>query len=304
LVFLGTPEWAVPSLEALHASRLEIHSVVTNPDRPAGRGMNLQAPPVKVAAERLGLPVEQFASARTPDFAEWLSSAEADAAVVVAYGKILPREVLDIPRKGFINLHFSVLPRYRGAAPVQRALIEGEKETGASIMVLTEGMDEGPVLTAHPVEIDPEETAGELGSRLAVIGAGALVEMLPAYLNGEIEGTPQDDARATYAPKVSTDEARIDWTRPASEIHDLVRGLNPAPGAWTELNGRVKVWRTHLAEGVADLAPGELSGSKELLVGTGRGALVLDEVQAAGKKKLSGTEFARGHRLAPHASFG
>jgi methionyl-tRNA formyltransferase len=266
--------------------------------------MNMHAPPVKLAAERLGLPVEQFPSARSPEFAEWLSSANPDVAVVVAYGKILPAEVLAIPRKGFVNLHFSLLPRYRGAAPVQRALIEGERETGACLMVLTEGMDEGPVLACHSVDIEPEETAGELGDRLSAIGAAVMAETLPRYLGGEVGGTPQDDDLATYAPKVTTDEARIDWARPASEIHDLVRGLNPAPGAWTELSGRVKVWRTHLTESSPALGAGQISVGKELLVGTGRGTLVLDEVQAAGKKKLPGSEFARGLRLAADASFG
>ncbi|MEA2460966.1 MAG: methionyl-tRNA formyltransferase [Actinomycetota bacterium] len=304
VAFFGTPEWAVPSLEKLYAGDFDVAAVVTNPDRPAGRGMEEKAPPVKVVAERLAIPVLQPASARTSDFADDLRSIAPDVAVVVAYGKILPRDVLDIPRRGFVNLHFSLLPRYRGAAPVQRALIEGERVTGASIMVLTEGMDEGPLLATHPVEVDPEETAGELGARLAVIGADLWDTVLPPFVSGEL--IPQDQgSEATYAAKITTDDARIDWTLPARMIHDLVRGLNPAPGAWTTLGDlRIKVWRSAISTVSHDLAPGTLAAGRELIVGTGDGALVLTDVQAAGKKRMSGGDLARGLRFAAGARFG
>ncbi|HEY7875038.1 MAG TPA: methionyl-tRNA formyltransferase, partial [Actinomycetota bacterium] len=190
-VFFGTPEWAVPSLTALVASGADIPAVVTNPDRPAGRGMKLQPSPVKRAALVAGLDVLQPASAKDPDLAGALESTAPDVAVVVAYGKILPAALLEIPRKGFVNVHFSLLPAYRGAAPVQRALMDGLDRTGVSIMVLTEGMDEGPVLATEEIAVAPEETAGEVGERLAALGAEALVSALPGYLSGDLMPEPQ-----------------------------------------------------------------------------------------------------------------
>ena len=305
IVFLGTPAWAVPSLEALHEGPFDVTAVVTNPDKPAGRGMLPHAPPVKEAAERLGLEVHQPASAKTPEFASWLRSQAPDVAVVVAYGKILPAEVLAIPPKGFVNLHFSLLPLWRGAAPVQRSVMEGELVTGASIMVLTEGMDEGPVVATQSVEVGAEETAGELGNRLAGIGARLLTESLPGYVDGSIVPTEQDDSAATYAAKITTDEARIDWSKPARSVHDLVRGLNPAPGAWTTIgDARLKVWSTQVASSETSLAPGEVVAGRDLIAGTGDGTLVLSEVQLAGKKRMTGAELARGLRMAPGTRFG
>ena len=220
-------------------------------------------------------------------------------AVVVAYGSILPKSVLDAVPHGFVNVHFSLLPEYRGAAPVQRALMDGKKETGVSIMVLTEGMDEGPVVTTAATEIDPSETSGELGERLAGIGATLLSQSLPGYVDGAIEPVPQDDSLATYAPKITTDEARVDWVRPASEIHDLVRGLNPAPGAWSTFREtRIKVHATSPSTDTG-LEPGEIGGDEELLVGTGDGTLRLDVVQPAGKKRMDGSEMKRGMRPGP-----
>ncbi|MEA2499332.1 MAG: methionyl-tRNA formyltransferase [Actinomycetota bacterium] len=305
VVFLGTPAWAVPSLEALRRGPFDVAAAVTNPDKPAGRGMLQRSPPVKLAAERLDIPLQQPPSARAPEFASWLRSVAPDVAVVVAYGKLLPAEVLDIPAKGFVNLHFSLLPSYRGAAPVQRAIMNGEAVTGASIMVLTEGMDEGPVVASQSVDIAPEETAGELGDRLAESGARLLVDTLPGYVDGSIVPVEQDDAAATYAAKITTEEARIDWTRPARRVHDLVRGLNPAPGAWTTVgDARLKIWRSEVAALGETLAPGEVSAGKELIAGTGEGALILSEVQLAGKKKMSGADLARGLRMAPGTRFG
>lgn len=299
MLFLGTPSWAVPSLEGLLEAGAEVAAVVTNPDRPSGRGMELKPPPVKETAVAAGLEVLQPAGARSPEFFERITAIAPDVAVVVAYGSILPKPVLDAVPHGFVNVHFSLLPEYRGAAPVQRAVMDGKKETGVSIMVLTEGMDEGPVVAAAATEIGASETAGQLGERLAGIGATLLAETLPAYVDGTIDPVPQDDSLATYAPKISTDEVRIDWSRPASEIHDLVRGLNPAPGAWSTFrDARVKVHATTPAAG-SDLGPGEIDGDAELLVGTGDGNLRLDEVQPAGKKRMDGSEMKRGMRPEP-----
>ena len=270
--------------------------MVTNPDRPAGRGMELRPSPVKVRASEAELPVLQPDKARDETFHEQLRALSPDVAVVVAYGKILPPSLLEIPPLGFVNVHFSLLPLSRGAAPVQRAVMEGRSETGVSIMVLTEGMDEGPVLARSTTQIAPDDTAGSVGERLATEGADLLVATLPPYSTGELTPEPQDDSLATYAPKITTEEARIDWTRERRAITDHVRGLNPVPGAWTELDEkRLKVWRVESAPD--ELSPGQLS--PELVVGAGDGALRLTDVQLQGKKRMSGTELARGLRVPP-----
>ncbi|CAN5697639.1 methionyl-tRNA formyltransferase [soil metagenome] len=298
-VFFGTPQWAVPSLEALLESDIEVAAVVTNPDRPAGRGMELRASPVKESALREGLDVLQPQRSRAPELHDSLRELTPDVATVVAYGKILPPSLLAIPRLGFVNLHFSLLPEYRGAAPVQRAVMDGRPTSGVSIMVLTEGMDEGPVLSRIEEPITPGDTAGSLGDRLAKIGSIGLVEALAAYDQGGLEPVEQDHDRATYAPKITTEEAAIDWHQPSAAIRNQVRGLNPAPGAWTVLRGkRVKVWAVEpSAEG--GLAPGELGVANGALVaGTGDGVLELTHVQLQGKRSTSGADAARGLRLA------
>ena len=272
-------------------------AVVTNPDKPAGRGMKLTASPVKLAAEALGIDVIQD-KARDPALADRLRTLAPDVAVVVAYGSILPGTLLEIPVKGFVNLHFSLLPAYRGAAPVQRAILNGEKVSGASIMVLTEGMDEGPVIAAQEHPIAPDDTTASYGAKLAEIGADLLVSVLPGYVDGTLMPTPQDDALASYASKLTTDDARIDWAQPQNAIIDLVRALDPDPGAWTLLGGtRLKVFKASPSE-EADLAPGQIvvDGGR-LVVGTGSAPIVLDEVQPATKKRMGGPDFARGLRL-------
>lgn len=289
----------MPSLDALLASDIEVAAVVTNPDRPAGRGMKLRPSPVKERAVEHDLEVLQPEKAREPELHERLKDLAPEVATVVAYGKILPTSLLEIPPKGFINVHFSLLPLYRGAAPVQRALMDGRTETGVSIMVLTAGMDEGPVLAMRSTLIGEEDTAGTVGARLAREGAELLTATLPAYVTGELQPVPQDDDQATYAPKVTTDEARIDWTRPASELRDHVRGSNPVPGAWTNLGGeRLKVWSVALSAR-RDLQPAEVAVEGGLTVGTGDGALELKEVQMRGKRRMDGAELARGLRLGP-----
>ncbi len=288
----------MPSLEALLASDIELAGVVTNPDRPSGRGMALAAPAVKKRALKAGLEVYQPAGARGSELRSWLAGTDCDFGTVVAYGSILPQALLDVPRRGFVNLHFSLLPLYRGAAPVQRALMDGRSATGVSIMVLTEGMDEGPVLAAREIPVAPSDSAGSLGERLALSGAGLMVEVLEAYGRGALEARAQDDSKASYAPKISSEEAAMDWTRPSGAIRDLARGLDPVPGAWTMLQGaRLKIYRIEPAAGEAGLGPGELRVSDRLVCGTGDGPVELTEVQLAGKRRMGGRELARGLRL-------
>jgi methionyl-tRNA formyltransferase len=266
--------------------------------------MRLQPTPVKRAALDAGLEVLQPATAKGPELASAVAEAAPDVAVVVAYGRILPGPLLAIPAHGFVNVHFSLLPAYRGAAPVQRAVMDGRTTTGVSIMVLTEGMDEGPVLATETAPIEPEETAGEVGARLAAVGARVLVPALAGYVAGDLVPVPQDHARATYAPKVTPEEARIDWAASAASIANKVRGLNPAPGAWTALgNERVKLWRVR-PSGDHDLAPGELLATGDALyAGTAEGSVAVEEAQIAGKKRMPGIEMARGLRVSPGARF-
>lgn len=270
--------------------------MATNPDRPAGRGMKEQPSPVKAAALGLGLDVLQPSRVRDPAFIEELRGLAPEVAVVVAYGKILPVHLLAVPRLGFVNVHFSLLPEYRGAAPVQRAVMQGRAETGVSIMVLTEGMDEGPVLATRRLAIGDEATAGDVGEELAHIGAGLLPEVLDLYSEGSLTPLQQDHALATYAPKITPGEARIDWSKEAPAVHDHVRGLNPAPGAWTMLREqRLKVWRTRVLLD-RSLEPGQMRAGEGLVCGTGDGSVALEEVQPAGKKRMGGAELARGLR--------
>lgn len=267
--------------------------------------MELKPSPVKEVALSAGLEVVQPEKARDSELADWLTAAEVDVATVVAYGKILPASLLEIPRLGFVNVHFSLLPKYRGAAPVQRALIEGETETGVSIMVLTEGMDEGPVLATRSRPIGPDETAGEVGESLAAVGARLLVEALIGYRDGSLQPREQDHAAATYAAKIAPEDALIDWSRSSGQIRDLVRGCNPIPGAWTSLGDRrLKVHRVRPAAGQDGLAPGAARAGDSLFAGTGDVPVELVEVQMEGRKRMAGTELARGLRLDPDARFG
>jgi methionyl-tRNA formyltransferase len=288
----------VPSLEALLASDIDVAAVVTNPDRPAGRGMRARPSPVKTAARRAGLEVLQPERARDPALAEWVEALAPDAATVVAYGSILPADLLARPPLGFVNLHFSLLPAYRGAAPVQRALMEGSRTTGVSVLVLTREMDEGPLLASEEALIADTETAGSLGARLARLGAPLLVRSLRGYASGALVPRPQDHERATYAPKITADEARIDWSRSAAEVGNLVRACNPEPGAWTTLRGgRVKVLAAARAPGPRRLTPGEVEAAAELRAGCGDADVVLVEVQMAGRRRMTGGDAARGLRL-------
>ena len=294
----------MPSFDALLASGAQVVGAITNPDKPAGRGLRLNPPPVKRRAEEAGVCVYQPSRARAPEVLEWLQRAAPEVAVVVAYGSILPQELLDVPPLGFLNVHFSLLPSYRGAAPVQRAIMDGAAATGVTIMVLTAGMDEGPLLASRSVPIAPDDTAGTLGARLATLGADLLVPTLESYAAGALVAEQQDNERATYAPRITSSEARIDWSASATSIHNHIRGLNPDPGAWTTLRGaRLKVHAAELAAEPPSLAPGEVASGTRLLAGTGDGDLVLTEVQPAGKRTMPGDAFARGLRLKPSEGF-
>lgn len=280
------------------ASDIEVAAVVTNLDKPSGRGMKMTHSPVKQAALDMGLDVIQVARARDPELHDRIAEIAPDVAVVVAYGSILPKTLLDVPAKGFVNLHFSLLPLYRGAAPVQRSIMNGDEVSGASVMVLTEGMDEGPVLARKELPIAFDDSTRTYGERLALEGAALLVESVRAFLSGDLVAEPQDDAAATYAPKLTTDDARIDWTADAETVHNLVRALDPEPGAWTTLSGtRLKVFKATPQDDDSGLLPGQPSLGDGLLVGTGRGAVRLDEVQPATKRRMPGADFARGLRL-------
>lgn len=293
---MGSPEFAVPCLEAL-ARQHEVALVVSQPDKPAGRGSQLTPPAVKVKAIELGLPVAQPKSARTGELAAALRATGAELAVVVAYGKILPAEVLAALPKGCINVHASLLPKYRGAAPIQWAVIDGEPETGVSIMQLDEGMDTGPVYTMRAVAIDPEETSGELMARLAPIGAAELVAALP--LVGHVPPTPQDGSKATHARMLTKADGAIDFRHEAARVAARIRGVDPWPGAYASLREQVvKLFRARAGQGSGP--PGEVLAidGDGLHVACGDGAVIIRDIQAPGRKRLAAAQFAAGRGVA------
>jgi methionyl-tRNA formyltransferase len=296
IAFLGTPAPAVPALEALVAAEdVEIAAVITNPDRPSGRGHKLAPPPVKVAAAHADLPVWQ--PTRPREVLDDLLALQVDACAVVAYGSLLPRDVLDAGGRGFVNLHFSLLPAWRGAAPVQHSIRAGDPETGVTCFVLEEGMDTGPVLTSASTRIEPEETAGELMERLAVLGAPVLVQALRGLVDGSLTPEPQDHRLATLAPKITPDDARIDWSLDAEEVDRAVRAHNPVPGAHTTLRGdRLKVHRVVPTTGQGE--PGRVLRAEDEgpVVACGSRAVRLEQVQPAGKPRMGGTDFVNGYR--------
>ncbi|HJL17561.1 MAG TPA: methionyl-tRNA formyltransferase [Sandaracinaceae bacterium LLY-WYZ-13_1] len=306
-IFFGTPQLAVPCLEAVHELG-EVVRVICQPDRPAGRGMKLRPPPVKVRAEALGLEVAQPRKVKTEAFAASLRELEADVAVVVAYGRILPRAVLDAPRRGCVNVHASLLPRWRGAGPIQWAIVHGDAETGVCLMRMDAGMDTGPVIACERTAIAPDETAGALGRRLSAMGAGLLRETLPAWVEGRVEAVPQDDAGATYAPLLQKEDGRLDWRQSAQAVHDRVRGLSPWPGAFTEVAGKtVKIHRTAVREATGEHgSAGEVIavGDDGVEVACGRGKVALLELQLQGKKRLPAGAFVTGHRWTPGLRLG
>ncbi len=301
VVFAGTPDFAVPAFEAIAASRHRIVAAYTQPDRPAGRGLKLEPSPVKRAALARGIPVEQPVTLKDPAAVERLASWRADVMVVVAYGLLLPQAVLDVPRLGCLNIHASLLPRWRGAAPIQRALLAGDRETGITIMRLEAGLDTGPMLSRQALPIAPEETGGSLHDRLARLGGGLIVEALDRLEAGTARFEPQDDTAATYARKLAKSEALIDWTQPAEALERQVRAFDPWPVAETRLDGQqLRVWGAHAAAAGEAAAPGTVlsSGKDGIVVMTGLGALVLDRVQLPGRRAVTAPEFARAQDLA------
>lgn len=298
--FFGTPTIAVPALEAL-ASTSDVVLVVCQPDRPAGRGLSLAEPPVKARARELGIEVVQPTKVRTPEFAESLRARDLEVAVVMAYGRILPPAVLAAPRRGCMNLHASILPRYRGAAPITWSVVNGDAVTGVSLMQMDEGMDTGAVFTWREVPIGPDATAGEVAELLAACAADVVRLDLPRALSGELTATPQDPALATTAPMLSKDDGRIDWSHPARHVHDHARGMTPWPGAWTTLGGKLfKLLATRLAPGEAGGAPGEVvvAHKGRLEVACGEGRIEIVRAQVEGKKALGATDLVVGRTVA------
>ena len=295
IVFMGTPDFAVPTLVGL-AGGGEIVAVYTRAPKPAGRGMAERRSPVHEAAERLKLPVLHPATLKGEAAAAAFRAHKADVAVVVAYGLLLPKSILEAPKQGCLNLHASLLPRWRGAAPIARAVMAGDAETGVSIMRMEEGLDTGPVALVERMPIAGEATAGDVHDRLAKLGADLMTRALAALARGTLEFTPQPKAGATYAHKIDKGETRIDWSRPWKEVHDHVRGLAPFPGAWFEIGKdkerqRVRALRSARGEGAGK--PGTVLDDR-LTIACGEGAVRLTEVQRAGARALSAEEFSRG----------
>ena len=290
IIFMGTPDFAVPSLAAL-ADKTEIICVVTQPDRPKGRGHKLQPPPVKIFAEENNLRVIQPLKVKAPEVVEELAALKPDLIVVVAFGQILSQKILDIPRFGCINVHASLLPKYRGAAPIEWAIIRGEKVTGVTTMQMNAGLDTGDMLLKSEVKISDEMILPELRERLMTVGADLLLETLNRLQVGKLQPIKQDDSLSTYAPLLKKETGLIDWKKSAREIHNLVRGLYGSARA-----GKFKIWRTRLAE--ENLSPAEIKiVGEKFFVGTGDGALEILEIQAPNSKKLNAAEFLRGNKV-------
>lgn len=321
IVFMGTPDFAVPSLRLLTESGYEIAAVVTQPDRPKGRKKTLTPPPVKEAALSLGLPVLQPERMRSAEAVEAIRQLRPELIVTAAYGQILPKAVLDIPRLGCINVHGSLLPKYRGGAPIQRSIINGEAKTGVTIMYMAEGLDTGDMISVVELPIGDEDTSGTMFEKLSLAGAKLLGETLPSIIDGTASAVPQNDAEATYAPNLTREDERMDWDKSARELFNQVRGLSPMAGAFTFLGGEVfKVRSCEVAGGKtassnggagaagpdSAVVPGTVieAGASGIVVQTGNGKLLLTEIQPAGKRAMSAAEWLKGARLEAGAVFG
>jgi methionyl-tRNA formyltransferase len=301
VIFMGTPEFAVPSLVRIASAGHSLTAVYTRAPHPAGRGMAERKSPVQLAAELQGLPVHTPRTFKDEAEQRAFAAHGADVAVVVAYGLILPGAVLDAPRLGCLNLHASALPRWRGAAPIQRAIMAGDRRTAATVMRMDAGLDTGPICATDPIEITPDMTAGDLQEVMATRGAALMLRALTALQRGELACTPQATVGASYAPKIGKAEARLDFDLPAPEVHNRVRGLSPVPGAWLEVNRhgrqeRVKVLRTAITDGAGP--PGSVLDDR-LTIACGSGAVRVLEVQRSGKRPMSASEFLRGLALPP-----
>ncbi|MDX3093103.1 methionyl-tRNA formyltransferase [Streptomyces sp. ME01-24h] len=307
LVFAGTPEVAVPALDALIASgRHEVVAVVTRPDATAGRGRKLVASPVAQRAEEAGIEVLKPARPRDEDFLARLREIDPDCCPVVAYGALLPRVALDVPARGWVNLHFSLLPAWRGAAPVQHAVMAGDEVTGAATFLIEEGLDSGPVYGVVTEDVRPRDTSGDLLTRLSYSGAKLLAATMDGIEDGTLVARPQPAEGVSLAPKITVEDARVDWNAPALRVDRVVRGCTPAPGAWTLFGGeRLKIGPVTLLPERTDLAPGELEVTKRAVyVGTGSHAVELGEVRPQGKKAMPAADWARGVRVSSDARLG
>ncbi|MBI3621583.1 MAG: methionyl-tRNA formyltransferase [Nitrospirae bacterium] len=327
VLFMGTPAFAVPSLEALArpirraggvdeqlATGFELIGVVTAPDRPKGRGQAVASPPVKDAAVRLGIPVWQPERVRAPEAVEQIRAQRPDLIVVVAFGQILPKAILEIPPKGCVNVHASLLPAYRGAAPIQWAIIRGEERTGITTILMDEGMDTGPMLMQQAVDIKPDERAGELADRLSRVGASLLVDTIDAWARGAVAATPQEHARATMAPLMNKNDGQIFWDRPAREIVNLVRGTDPWPGAWTSYAEQPwRIWRASVTpRGAGQWPPGMIAavhpaghgGTGGIDVATGRDWVTIQELQIPDRRRMTAAEFLAGHPVKVRSMLG
>ncbi|MEF9881775.1 methionyl-tRNA formyltransferase [Streptomyces sp. P9-A4] len=307
LVFAGTPEVAVPALDALLASgRHEVAAVVTRPDAPAGRGRRLVASPVAQRAEEAGIEILRPARPRDEDFLARLREIAPDCCPVVAYGALLPKAALDIPARGWVNLHFSLLPAWRGAAPVQHSLMAGDQVTGASTFLIEEGLDSGPVYGVVTEDVRPTDTSGDLLTRLAFAGAGLLAATMDGIEDGALQAVPQPVEGITLAPKIQVEDAHVDFAAPALRVDRVVRGCTPAPGAWTLFRGeRLKLIQVTPLPDHDDLTPGELAaGKNNVYAGTGSHAVELLWVQPQGKKPMKAADWARGVRIAPGERLG
>lgn len=299
IIFMGTPEFAVPSLDALLNSKHNVAAIATQPDKPAGREKRLTPPPVKVRALKAGLTVLQPERIKDEGFIKTLSELNADIIVVAAFGKILPAKILHLPRYGCVNIHASLLPKYRGAAPINWAIINGEKETGITIMQMDEGLDTGGILLKERIPIAKDDTAGTLSVMLSQIGAKLLIKALEAIDVGNIKAIPQDNSKASFAPILNKGDGRIDWTREAEDIYNMVRGMDPWPGAFTYYKGGVwRVWKTAVGNDKNE-TPGmviSIDGGK-IDVACGKGVLSITEMQPANRKKMAASDFLRGHKI-------
>jgi methionyl-tRNA formyltransferase len=302
IVFMGTPEFAVPALKGLRRSGHRVLQVVTQPDRPKGRGKTVVIPPVKAAALDLGCPIIQPQSVRTPDFYEAMTTLDPDLLVVVAYGHVLPQRILAIPKLGAINIHASLLPRYRGPAPIQWAVINREIETGVTLMLMDEGLDTGDILSSASIPVLSDDTSGSLHDRLALLGADLLIQTLNYYEVHRKNATPQVHAQASYAPLLRKEDGHLDWRQPANVLEARIRGLTPWPGAFCFHNGkRIKIYRASPKPVATIEPPGTvLKGfSNELTVATGSHALIIQELQGDSGKRLPVQDFLRGHPILP-----
>lgn len=304
LIFCGTPQFAVPTLEKLLAERFAVELVITQPDEPSGRGYEVKPPPVKQLALKAGVPVFQPAKLKDPATQEFLSKYHPDAFVVVAYGRIIPPWMIALPRLGCINLHASLLPKYRGAAPIQWALIRGERTTGVTTMKIDPGMDTGDILLRREEPIRDDDTTETISARLSTIGADLMIDTLRGLDRGEITPRPQDHAQATLAPIIKKEDGRIDWKMTAQEIAWRVRGFRPWPGAYTTFRGKnLHIWTAavHSGETLGSAEPGALTAAAgRFLIGCGQGTrLEVKELQVEGRKRLSARDFLNGVRLAP-----